>query len=224
MSLSILNLTVIESDIANLTSNVSDSTLIAATNITVPALSKVPGIGKSAKSLIDAASAIVLTVFIISLIGNGLSIILSAAAFVMPSYGKIHTAGAAITTISTQLLQMAAITSTTIAVSISTSINSFSDVLGLSATVGGKFLALIWIAYIAAQAANGYWMTTWFIEFRTRSYKARQRTAQEIGEYKGIKREVLSDLRLRKVEHEDNEMLIDGASEIRHWNDVYKQQ
>jgi hypothetical protein len=155
MYLSILNLTVIESDIANLTSNVSDSTLIAATNITVPALSKVPGIGKSAKSLIDAASVIVLTVFIISLIGNGLSIILSAAAFVMPSYGKIHTAGAAITTISTQLLQMAAITST-IAVSISTSINSFSDVLGLSATVGGKFLALIWIAYIAAQAANGY--------------------------------------------------------------------
>jgi hypothetical protein len=67
-------------------------------------------------------------------------------------------------------------------------------------------------------------MTTWFIEFRTRSYKARQRTAQEIGDYKGIKREVLSDLRLRKVEHEDTEMLIDGASEIRHWNDVYKQQ
>jgi hypothetical protein len=217
-----MNLTSIAPDIANLTSTVSDSTLIAATNITVPALSKVPGLGKSAKSLIDAASAIVLTMFIITLIGNGLSVILSTAAFVAPSYGKVHTAGAAITTISTQLLQMAAITSTTIAVSISASINSFSDVLGLSATVGGKYLAVIWVAYIAAQMANGYWMSTWFIEFRTRSYKARQRTAQEMGDYKGIKREVLSDLRLQKMEYEDLEVLAKGT-DIRHWNDNYKQ-
>lgn len=138
-----MNLTVIESDIANLTSTVSDSTLIAATNITVPALSKVPGIGKSTKSLIDIARVIVLAVFIISLIGNGLSIILSVAAFILPLNGKIYVAGAAITTLSTQLLQVAAITSTTISVSISTAINGFSDVSGLRAAVGGKFLALI---------------------------------------------------------------------------------
>jgi hypothetical protein len=224
----IMNLTFNSLDFANLTSNISDSTLIAAANITIPAISKVPALGKSAKSLIDTASGVVLAVFIIGLIGNGLSIILSAVAFVAPSMGpsvgtKIHSAGAGITTLSTQLLQVAAITSTTIAVSISTSINNFSDVSGLSASVGGKFLALIWVGYIAAQLANGYWVVTWFVKFRTIAYKARERTPLQMSRYKGIGKEIMSDFRVDKVEEDDTEVLINGQSEIRHWND-YKQQ
>jgi hypothetical protein len=203
-----------------LTSNVSDSTLIAAANVTVPFISKVPGMGKSAKSLIDAASAIVLAVFIISLIGNGLSIILSAAALVAPRYGtKIHTAGAGITTFSTQMLQMAAITSTTIAVSVSRAINNFSDVSGFSASIGVKFLALIWAGYIAAQLANGYWVVTWFVRFRTVGYKARERTQLQMSRYKGIIAEVRSDFKVDKVKYDDTEMLVNNRSEIRHWND-----
>ncbi|KUJ23951.1 uncharacterized protein LY89DRAFT_712907 [Mollisia scopiformis] len=211
--------------VSNLTSNVSDSALVAATNVTVPALSKVPSIGKSTKSLIDLASGIVLFVFIVGLIGNGLSILLSVAAFVLPNNGKIHAAGAGITTFSTQLLQAAALTSTTIAVGLSSSINNFSDVLGLSATVGGKFLALIWFGYITAQMANGYWVATWFVKFRTTAYKARQRTPQQMqAGYKGIKKEVLSDLRLEKVDYEDTEVLTStkGQIEIQHWQDNYR--
>ncbi|KAE9366084.1 hypothetical protein N431DRAFT_517164 [Stipitochalara longipes BDJ] len=206
--------------IQNLTSNISDSTLVAAANITVPFISKVPGIGKSAKSLIDLASGIVLAVFIIGLIGNGLSIILSVAALIAPQYGtKIHTAGAGITTFSTQLLQVAAITSTTIAGSVSTAINNFSDVSGFSASVGGKFLALIWLGYIAAQLANGYWVVTWFVKFRTVAYKARERTPEQMSSYKGIVKEVRSDFKVDKVEYDDIEVLINSGSEIRHWND-----
>ncbi|PMD53700.1 uncharacterized protein K444DRAFT_144369 [Hyaloscypha bicolor E] len=206
--------------IQNLTSNVSDSTLIAAANVTVPFISKVPGMGKSAKSLIDVASAIVLAVFIIGLIGNGLSIFLSATAFIAPQYGtKIHTAGAGITTFSTQMLQMAAITSTTIAVSVSRVINNFSDVSGLSASVGVKFLALIWAGYIAAQLANGYWVVTWFVKFRTVGYKARERTRLQMSQYKGIIAEVRSDFKVDKVKYDDTEMLVNSRSEIRHWND-----
>jgi hypothetical protein len=221
---SILNLTHNCPVIQNLTSNVSDSTFIAAANITIPFISKVPGIGKSAKSLIDLASGIVLAVFIIGLIGNGLSIILSVAALVAPQYGtKIHTAGAGITTFSTQLLQMAAITSTTIAVSVSTAINNFSDVSGFSASIGGKFLALIWVGYIAAQLANGYWVVTWFVKFRTVAYKARERTPLQMSQYKGIVAEVRNDFKVDKVKYDDTEVLISSGSEIRHWDD-YKQQ
>ncbi|PMD34718.1 hypothetical protein L207DRAFT_516867 [Hyaloscypha variabilis F] len=210
--------------IQNLTSNISDSTLVAAANVTVPFLSKVPGIGKSAKSLIDLASVVVLAVFIIGLIGNGLSIILSVAALVAPQYGtKIHATGAGITTFSTQMLQVAAITSTTIAISVSTSINNFSDVSGFSASIGGKFLALIWFGYIAAQLANGYWIVTWFVKFRSVAYKARQRTPEQMSSYKGIIKEVRNDFKVDKVDYDDTEVLISSGAEIRHWND-YKQQ
>jgi hypothetical protein len=190
----------------------------------VPFLSKVPGIGKSAKSLIDLASVVVLAVFIIGLIGNGLSIILSVAALVAPQYGtKIHATGAGITTFSTQMLQVAAITSTTIAISVSSSINNFSDVSGFSASIGGKFLALIWFGYIAAQLANGYWIVTWFVKFRSVAYKARQRTPEQMSSYKGIIKEVRNDFKVDKVDYDDTEVLISSGAEIRHWND-YKQQ
>ncbi|KIM94167.1 hypothetical protein OIDMADRAFT_61000 [Oidiodendron maius Zn] len=210
--------------IANLTSTVSDSTLIAATNITVPALGAVPSIGKTVQSLIDLVSALAFVVFVISLFGNGLSIFLSAVAFFAPSYGRTYVAGAAITTISTQLLQVAALTSTILAVSINKAINNSSAILGISAAVGGKFLALIWAAYVAAQMANGYWIATWFVKFRTVSYKARHRTPQQMRSYKGIWREILSDLRLQKMEHDDAEMPIKRRLNIRHWDEKHGQR
>lgn len=218
---SIINLTAVGSVIANLTSTISDSTLIGATNITVPALGAVPSIGKTVQSLIDLISALVFVVFVISLFGNGLSIFLSAAAFFAPSYGRIYVAGAAITTISAQLLQVAALTSTIIAVSINKVINNSSTIVGLSVTVGGEFLALIWIGYVAAQMANGYWVATWFVKFRTVSYKARLRTPQQMRSYKGIWREILSDLRVQKMEHDDTEMLIKRRLNIRHWDEKH---
>jgi hypothetical protein len=102
--------------------------------------------------------------------------------------------------------------------------NNFSDVSGLSVAVGGKFLAFIWIGYTAAQIANGYWIATWFVKFRTTSYKVRQRTPQQMqAGYKGIKKEVLSDIRLSKVEYEETESLTKGQMDIQHWNDPYKQ-
>ncbi len=78
----ILNLSFNQSDFANLTGNISDSTLIAAASITVPALSKVPGLGKQARSVIGTALDVVIAVYLIGLIGNGLSIIHSITAFV----------------------------------------------------------------------------------------------------------------------------------------------
>lgn len=126
------------------------------------------------------------------------------------------------TTLSTQLLQMAAITSTTIAVSVSTAINNFSDVSGFSASVGGKFLALIWFGYISAQLANGYWIVTWFVKFRKVAYKARERTPLQMSRYKGILAEVKNDFKADKVDYDDAEVLINGRK-VRHWND-YKRQ
>jgi hypothetical protein len=91
---------------------------------------------------------------------------------------------------------------------ITSGINGFSDVTGLSAKVGTKFLVFMGIAFLGAQGANAYWTTVWFIEFRKRSYKARARTQLEMGDYKGIKKEVVSDIRLKKVDRDDTESLI----------------
>lgn len=84
-------------------------------------------------------------------------------------------------------------------------------------------MALIWAGYIAAQLANGYWVVTWFVKFRTLAFKARERTSLQMSGYKGILKEIRNDFRAEKVEDDDTEVLINGTSEIGHWNN-YKQQ
>lgn len=68
--------------------------------------------------------------------------------------------------------------------------------------------------------ANGYWMTTWFVKFRTKSFKARMRTAEQMSAgYKHIKAEVLSDLKVMEVMGYDTERT--GTFDIKHWNEGY---
>ncbi|RDW87460.1 hypothetical protein BP5796_03154 [Coleophoma crateriformis] len=189
--------------ITNLTGTISPSTVIAATNITVPILQEVPGLGRNAKSFVDIAYTVLFILFIVALVGNALSVLFSVAAFFMPSNSTIHGAAAAITTISTMILQTAAFSSSITAATISSTINKFSYALGLTATVGSKFLIFMWIGFITAQMANSYWVTVWFVEYRKRSYKARERTPQEIGDYKNIGKELMNDIRLRKVRNND---------------------
>ena len=105
------------------------------------------------------------------------------------------------------MLLTTAITVTVLVSAISSSINGFSDTLGLRAGVGPKFFAFMWVGFVVAQMANWYWLAVWFVEFRQRSYKARRRTRREMGDYKGIGREVLSDFRLQVVGDEDTEVL-----------------
>lgn len=95
----------------------------------------------------------------------------------------------------------------------------------MRATVGEKFLATIWFGYIAAQLANGYWVLTWFTEFRTTAFKKRERTLQEMNAgYRGVWKEVRSDFRVQEVVDDDMEGLRGNRDvNITHWNDEYKQ-
>lgn len=77
-------------------------------------------------------------------------------------------------------------------------INSFTDSLGVQSSLGVSFLATTWIAWVLFLLAGEYWIFVWFVEVRTHAFKARYRTLQEMGDYKGIFRELLSDLRRPK--------------------------
>jgi len=207
--------------VSNLTSNISESTFVGALNITLPALTKVPGLGKSTKSIIDLVSGIVKAVFVIAAVGNALSIILSVVLFFIPSQPYIPLASASITTLSTQLLQISAFTSTFLSIGLSSAINGSSEIFGVSASIGGKFLGLVWVAYLCAQAANVYWVNVWFVKFRTVAFKRRARSeSQKSAGYKAILGEVRGDFSVDGKD-EGEEVLIQGTFDIKHWNESY---
>jgi hypothetical protein len=170
-------------------------------------LEKVPALGRGVKFAIDGTTMLIYGFFIVSLIGSGLSIILSVVAIFKPQLSVIYGVGAAATIITGFPMGIATFLTSTIASFMTKSINGLSDTLGLTATKGDELMAFIWISFFAFNLMQTYWATVWFVEFRQRAYKARERTMQEMGDYKGVAKELLSDIRLPKVPSYDRELL-----------------
>lgn len=190
------------------TATFTDDTDVVALNITVPILRHIPGAGESAKSLLDFITGLIKALFIIHLLGSGISFLASLAAFFLPANAYIVNTAALVTTLTLMPFQTVTFLTSGFAHSVASQMNSLTPDTGLSAEVGTKYLTFLWIGFIAMFMANAYWMTVWFVEFRARSYKARARTPMEMGDYKGINREVLSDIRLKR-EEVDSESMVD---------------
>lgn len=77
-------------------------------------------------------------------------------------------------------------------------LGELSGAVGLEIKQGGPFLAVGWVAAVLGMGAAWYWFSVWFVSFRLSSFKRRARTGDEIGNWRGITREVMSDLRLRR--------------------------
>jgi hypothetical protein len=74
--------------------------------------------------------------------------------------------------------------------------------LGFQAAAGGKFIALVWVSAGLNILVAGYWFMIWFVEVRSWSYRGRRRkgegAGEEIGNWRGIRKEVWTDLKIPK--------------------------
>lgn len=208
----------------NSTKDSTDYFLVATTNITIPLLSKIPSLGESGKSAMDSLGFFILLVFVITLIGNGVSIFLSIGAFVRPGVTWIPGIATLVTMLSAQILVPAAFISSSIGLGFASGVNNSTSISGLTANSGSKFIAFIWIAAIAAQATNIYWTNLWLVKYRTTSFKKRERTqAQMLAGYRAIGKEIISDFKVKKPdEHNDTEALMNSTMEVKHWDENQK--
>jgi hypothetical protein len=70
--------------------------------------------------------------------------------------------------------------------------------LGFQAAAGGKFIAFVWVSAGLNALVAGYWFMIWFVEVRSWSYRGRRRKGEEIGNWRGIRKEVWTDLKIPK--------------------------
>lgn len=60
---------------------------------------------------------------------------------------------------------------------------------------GGSALLIAWLAWVFASLPVIYWSLVWFVEVRMWSFTKRRRGDDEVGNWKGIGREVWKDLK-----------------------------
>lgn len=71
----------------------------------------------------------------------------------------------------------------------------FGSSIGISSSTGMAFMGMVWGSAAVLGVVQQYWVMVWFVEIRTWSYKRRRRTKKDIGNWKGIRKEIMGDLR-----------------------------
>ncbi|KAI9172571.1 hypothetical protein HJFPF1_02077 [Paramyrothecium foliicola] len=185
----------------NVSSSIPSSFAIGRTNISVPL---VAGLGSTVGSVTElgTGAATAVQVFgIIAVIGTGLMFLGSLFAVLFLRR---------VTAVTTMLLGsvgsvaylITAIVGTVIAALGSSAIGGIGSTFGLGTRKGQSFLAMVWVGAVFALIANSYWLLVWFVEFRKTSFKRRQRTSSQIGNWRGILSELWGDLRLNRISKE----------------------
>ncbi|RDW67023.1 hypothetical protein BP5796_09772 [Coleophoma crateriformis] len=177
---------------------IPSSTVIGLTNVTVPLLSTVASSAGFLNSLSQGLSTSTFAFFIISLVGAFFAVPASGLAAIRPSSPLLMWTIFISTGLAVTFQFIGAVIVTAFAGGATAVVSKFGNGVGLYANMGIQLQIFVWVSFGLLLLSFSYWLSVWFVEFRQRSYKARRRTSYEIGNWKGIFAEVLSDLRLPK--------------------------
>lgn len=177
---------------------VPSSLVVLGTNISSPAIKELTSDVSSLGPPVELLQKLFLALMILSLINSATAIILSFLGILFRHNRKILYANVSLATLGFFTRGIDALLATTLGVIIVLITNKFGQSAGISANVGVIFIVLIWLGFVCQVFASSYWFCVWFVEFRQVSFRIRKREIGEIGDYKGILREVKSDVRSPK--------------------------
>ena len=168
--------------------------MIGQTNISVPLIAEAVHSTGSVSSLLTTLRREILAFLIIAAIGSGAAIILIPASILMRSSRPVVYA-------TLFFSELAAIASFIAALLLTILIKGFVGVLGgvgkaLSLVIdnGDTTIALAWISWTFSLLVSLYWVAVWFVAFRQWSFVRRERSDDEIGNWRGIGREIQRDV------------------------------
>ncbi|CZR62587.1 uncharacterized protein PAC_12484 [Phialocephala subalpina] len=181
--------------ISDISAKVPSSLVVVGTNVSSPALGELTTAVSTLGPTVDSLEKFLLALMILSLINSAAATLLSFLGILLPRHRGILYANLSLTSVGILTRSIDAILATTISATLSFVTNKFGNALGVSATIGGIFIALIWLGFVCQLVASCYWVCVWFVEFRQISFRIREREASEIGDYAGIVQEIKSDVR-----------------------------
>ncbi|KAK1579605.1 uncharacterized protein LY79DRAFT_563775 [Colletotrichum navitas] len=183
------------SGLRNITDNIPSSFVLGTANVSVPlvaalagTLNQVGGLGSGGAKALTAFLAIGTTCVGIVLLAT-LPILLFGFVRALVLVSLVFSLLASIT------LPTFAVILTALVYGARNMLNKTMDAFGIQIQAGGSFIAMAWVAAVASMAAATYWFMVWFVSFRRTAFSRRKRTENEIGNWRGIFREVKGDLK-----------------------------
>ncbi|KDN65294.1 hypothetical protein CSUB01_06630 [Colletotrichum sublineola] len=179
----------------NITDSIPSSFVVGTANVSVPlvaalasSLGQVGGLGSGGAKALTALLAIGATCTGIVLLAT-LPILLFG--FVRP----LVIISLVFSLIGSFVLLAFAVVTTAVVYGAKSLMSDMMDAFGMQIQAGGPFVAMAWVAAVASMAAATYWFMIWFVSFRRTAFSRRRRNENEIGNWRGIFREVKGDLK-----------------------------
>ncbi|PSN68539.1 hypothetical protein BS50DRAFT_490427 [Corynespora cassiicola Philippines] len=178
--------------------DMNPSVVFIGMNVSIPLIAKLTHSLDTLSSNATGFRKAVFGFFVIAIIGSALTALSSLPAIIFPQsrlliYANIFWAGLA-----SFFAVLAAAILTGLILAIMQTVDGFGEALGVLIHQGNKALLFVWLAWFFAVLAAGYWDTVWFVELRSWSFARRKRSEDEKGNWRGVGREIMRDLKGQK--------------------------
>jgi len=159
--------------------------------------------------LTGTVSKFMFALILIGAITTGIMLFASVAFFAIRPPRILVTIGALLTNLGSASLVLVAAAGTGIIFGSTSAGGPLTSGLGTELKKGKTFVVIVWVAAAFAIISATYWGAVWFVEFRRSSYRRRIRTEEEMGNWRGILSEVMSDLLGDRAKAEKSPQAVD---------------
>ncbi|KAF4850287.1 hypothetical protein CGCSCA4_v003957 [Colletotrichum siamense] len=179
----------------NITDSIPSSFVIATANVSVPLISAMRGTIDQVVSLASTGAKLLTALLAIGTVCTGIVLLATLPIIIVGFMRVLVLTSLVFSLLGATVLPLFAIITTGIVVGGKKMLEKEGSAFGIQIKQGGPFIAMAWVAAVASMAASTYWFMIWFVSFRRTAFSRRKRTETEIGNWRGIFREVKGDLK-----------------------------
>ncbi|GJC87437.1 hypothetical protein ColLi_10275 [Colletotrichum liriopes] len=179
----------------NITNSIPSSFVVGTANVSVPLVSAMAGTFDQVVNLASGGAKAMTALLAIGTISTGIVLLATLPILIFGFLRVLVLVSLIFSLIGSFVLPAFAAVTTGLIYGGKNMLNKSMDAFGMQIQTGGPFVAMAWVAAVASMAAATYWFMVWFVSFRRTAFSRRKRTESEIGNWRGIFREVKGDLR-----------------------------
>jgi hypothetical protein len=159
----------------------------------------VSGTGGTITSAVTILTKAILAFFILSLIGSAMTAIGSGVGFLLPGNSIAVYLNLSFSILGWIFHAVGTALSTAVIATLNLVARSIGNGVGVYSAQGTKFLIFVGISFAFLLISSFYWVAIWFVEFRKFTLRVRKRSSDEIGNWRGIPREIWGDWKAESV-------------------------
>ncbi|KAK1673186.1 hypothetical protein BDP55DRAFT_770240 [Colletotrichum godetiae] len=179
----------------NITNSIPSSFVVGTANVSVPLVAAMAGTLDQVVDLASGGAKAMTALLAIGTISTGIVLLATLPILIVGFLRVLVLVSLVFSLLGSFVLPAFAIVTTSLIYGGKSMLNKSMSAFGMQIQTGGPFVAMSWVAAVASMAAASYWFMVWFVSFRRTAFSRRKRTENEIGNWRGIFREVKGDMR-----------------------------